>query len=200
MLSLAVAQRVVELGVLGLSQRAIARRLRISRGSVGVILRGTWAGWRRYRAEGPSPNGKPGRCPTCGRLVKLPCLACRLEKTRPERPPQAEQAPTETEELGVDLRGAERARYQRLRRARQALHQATAQPAEGPPPPQTHAEATDRVLTCCARCLWPLTLRIGRQSVTIYDRNTARPVRRCPNCHRLLPRLTPEEIYHHLQH
>ena len=199
MIPLAKAQSILELSEAGLSQRQVAATLKIARGTVRAVLRGTWAGWSRHAAKSPRPaQAKPrlGRCPECGRRVLLPCRACQSARhPAARRPlPVADQADLEPQLTGRPLQ-----RYERLRRARQALHQATAQPAEGPPPPQTDAEATDCVLTCCARCLWPLTVHIG-QSVTIYDRNTARPVRRCPNCHRALPRLTPEEIYHHLQH
>ena len=200
MIPLAKAQSILELSEAGLSQRQVAATLKIARGTVRAVLRGTWAGWSRHAAKSPRPaQAKPrlGRCPECGRRVLLPCRACQSARhPAARRPlPVADQA-----DLEPQLSGRPRQRYERLRRAKQAQAEATAGlPAEAPPAPASSPGQTDRVLTCCARCLWPLTVPIG-QSVTIYDRNTARPVRRCPNCHRQLPRLTPEEIYHHLQH
>ncbi len=72
-----------------MSQRGIARALRVSRGTVGAIALG-----RR-----PDPAARPGgqppglvlpagpaeRCPGCGGMVQMPCLACRLRALRRKR-------------------------------------------------------------------------------------------------------------------
>lgn len=65
-----------------LSQRQIARRTGISRGSVSAIA----SGRRRTRVDrtgrppGGYARGKPVRCPGCGALVQMPCLACWLQE------------------------------------------------------------------------------------------------------------------------
>jgi len=71
-----------------LSQRKIARRLGVSRGTVNAIALGK----RRVRparsGSDPDdfvpPSGPLVRCPICGGLVKAPCLACRV-RARKER-------------------------------------------------------------------------------------------------------------------
>ncbi|MCR4413099.1 MAG: winged helix-turn-helix transcriptional regulator [Thermoguttaceae bacterium] len=67
-----------------LSQRAIARRTGISRGTVAAIASGRRPDYEaRRRAAGieyTPPRGKPVRCPGCGGLVQMPCLACQLRQ------------------------------------------------------------------------------------------------------------------------
>jgi hypothetical protein len=68
-----------------LSQRKIARKVGVSRGTVNAIARGK-------RSSSPTrprvshdylmPAGPPTRCPTCGGLVKMPCLLCRVRELR----------------------------------------------------------------------------------------------------------------------
>jgi IS30 family transposase len=64
------------------SQRAIARRLGVSRGAVQSILR------RQSRLLSPLTRAANGdtaphaRCPGCGAKVKMPCLACYLRKNK----------------------------------------------------------------------------------------------------------------------
>ena len=61
------------------SHREIARRLGISRGTVAAIAHG-----RRGvhgREEPPADvkeSAPPARCPTCGGMVRMPCLVCYL--------------------------------------------------------------------------------------------------------------------------
>lgn len=68
-----------------LSQRAIARRLGVSRGIVQLIAHGR----RRLRREPAEPapvsyGTKRGweRCPECGARVQMPCLLCHLRTAR----------------------------------------------------------------------------------------------------------------------
>lgn len=60
-----------------LSQRDIARLMRVSRSTVAAIARG-----KRPRPEAPvvekRPSGPPQRCPTCGGKVYMPCHLCRI--------------------------------------------------------------------------------------------------------------------------
>jgi hypothetical protein len=80
-----------------LSQREIAKRLGLSRGSVNAIA----SGKRRDRGHRPRqeedafipPTGLPRRCPGCGGLAQMPCLACYIraknEAKRTARPSPA---------------------------------------------------------------------------------------------------------------
>ncbi len=63
---------VLELRRKGLSIRQIVASTGLSRSSISRISRS---------AEGTLLNARPlGRCPTCGAMVRLPCLACSLER------------------------------------------------------------------------------------------------------------------------
>lgn len=65
-----------------MSQRNIAIQMGVSRGTVSSIARGKrpdYEARRRQRGEDfTPPSGLPRRCPGCGRLVQMPCLACRV--------------------------------------------------------------------------------------------------------------------------
>ena len=67
-----------------LSQRQIAGVLGISRGSVGTIAQGQRTHERRADAlfDPTRPLGLPRRCPTCGGLVYLQCLLCRIRRIK----------------------------------------------------------------------------------------------------------------------
>jgi hypothetical protein len=75
--------RLLQLGEL--SQRQIAIRLHVSRGTVNAIATGR----RVLRGNGPLPvrrlsSSRSARCPACGYRVYAPCLICsvRLHKNR----------------------------------------------------------------------------------------------------------------------
>ncbi len=81
MLAEAVVEEIRSLLVAGgLSQRKIARRLGVSRGTVNAISLGRRADYAPPSpAEGecfPFPEGVPRRCPGCGGMVQMPCLLC----------------------------------------------------------------------------------------------------------------------------
>ncbi len=83
MLSVEVVEEIERLLAAGcLSQRGIARRIGVSRGSVNAIAQGKRPDpqTRRPAREDAlvAPGGPPVRCPTCGGMVQMPCLACRL--------------------------------------------------------------------------------------------------------------------------
>ena len=69
-----------------LSQRTIARRMGVSRGTVCAVARGKRTeDFSRIRAAGihfSHPAGRAVRCPDCGGLVQMPCLACYLRRSR----------------------------------------------------------------------------------------------------------------------
>lgn len=72
-----------------LSQRSIAARLGVSRGTVSAIALGKRPDYEaRRRLRGDDlipPSGVPRRCPGCGRRVQMPCLACYLEHRKANR-------------------------------------------------------------------------------------------------------------------
>jgi transcriptional regulator with XRE-family HTH domain len=64
-----------------LSQRKIALTTGVSRGTVNALALGkrVLADRRREAAEEfPPLDGPASRCHTCGAMVRMPCLACRL--------------------------------------------------------------------------------------------------------------------------
>jgi hypothetical protein len=65
----------------GLSQRKIAARLRVSRGTVAAIASGRRGLYGREAGDETSsaltPHSPPERCPHCGYRVYAPCLICR---------------------------------------------------------------------------------------------------------------------------
>ena len=72
-----------------LSQRRIARQVGVSRGTVHAIARGKRTDSRPRKREQDDdfmlPRGPWDRCPTCGGMVQMPCLACRVRAMREER-------------------------------------------------------------------------------------------------------------------
>jgi hypothetical protein len=73
-----------------LSQRDIARRLGVSHGSVNAIALGKRRDGRRpnghpQAADVPAPVGPPRRCPICGGMVLMPCVACAVRALRARR-------------------------------------------------------------------------------------------------------------------
>ena len=110
----------------GLSQRQIARRMGVSRGSVGAIA----SGRRPDYADRPAktedaweqPSGPPERCPGCGGLVFMPCVLCAARKrladvSRPRSPQTTSEA---TVIVGLELRPEHRKRYEKVRARRQS--------------------------------------------------------------------------------
>ncbi len=65
-----------------LSQRKIARKLGVSRGTVHAVAKGKRRlSCRKKEEESPPfrpPTGPYTRCPLCGARVKMPCLACAM--------------------------------------------------------------------------------------------------------------------------
>ena len=64
-----------------LSQRRIARRLGVSRGTVHAIANGKRPDYCTLRHDTDGflpPVGPPRRCPSCGGMVLMPCLLCHV--------------------------------------------------------------------------------------------------------------------------
>ncbi|MEM9658405.1 MAG: helix-turn-helix domain-containing protein [Planctomycetota bacterium] len=70
-----------------LSQRSIAQRLGVSRGTVGAIAAGR-RGIHGRTSDDAAPQRRrvdqpvPARCPTCGGRVYSPCVLCRARRFR----------------------------------------------------------------------------------------------------------------------
>ena len=85
-----IAQAVVEeirhlLDEGAISQRKIARRLGVSRGTVNAIAQGKRPDGMGRRDEAEdflAPVGLPRRCPGCGGMVLMPCLLCHVRAMR----------------------------------------------------------------------------------------------------------------------
>jgi hypothetical protein len=63
-----------------LSQRCIAERLRISRGTVNSLALGRCGSHGRPAATAQPIQVNPSRCPGCRALVYLPCVLCRTRR------------------------------------------------------------------------------------------------------------------------
>ncbi|MFH1924377.1 MAG: helix-turn-helix transcriptional regulator [Planctomycetota bacterium] len=100
------------------SQREIARRAGVSRGSVGAIASGKRRDYDDQSCNGEreldAPTGPPRRCSGCGGMAHVPCRLCHVRKLmaesrikrQPDRPKEA---------LELELSGEQRARYERVR-------------------------------------------------------------------------------------
>lgn len=86
MLSISVVEEIAEHLAEGkLSQRAIARRLGVSRATVSAIVhgkRGLYGRSEEVRMSEPNLLAPPQRCPKCGYRIHLPCLICRTREYR----------------------------------------------------------------------------------------------------------------------
>jgi len=104
------------------SQDEVAAKIGISRTSCQSILRGRG---RHLEAAGrpvePDPDprwdGKPAWCRPCGAWVIMPCIACAARSSAGMAGPRSQPAEPETGPE-IELRGAEAARYQQIRRRR----------------------------------------------------------------------------------
>ncbi len=110
-----------------LSQRKIAKALRVSRGTVGAIASGRRPDYplRRSRESDESslrPTGPPRRCPGCGGMVYLPCRVCQTRESAAvsTKPPIIQRLGPLEVPLGLDLRPADRRRYEEVRARRLA--------------------------------------------------------------------------------
>ncbi len=116
MIPLQVVEEVRRLVAEGtLSLRKIARRVGVSRTTVGKIVSGRHVSFWLPRAEQANcvPTGPRRRCAQCGALVDLPCLACHVRAAWPgarrlRREPAAEP-------LELNLKPEHRLRYEQIR-------------------------------------------------------------------------------------
>jgi transposase-like protein len=86
MLALSIVEEIVRLLKEGRqSQRKIAKRLGVSRGTVSALANGQRGLFGRAREAEETERGPllpPQRCPKCGFFVHLPCLVCRTREYR----------------------------------------------------------------------------------------------------------------------
>lgn len=105
-----------------LSQRAIARRVGVSRNTVAAIARNKRPCYRKAMEqaaqEGQTARRRKGRCPICRSLVVLPCLAC-LVRHLVARGAIRPLPPGPDEPLRLELRPAEWRRYLKIRLRRE---------------------------------------------------------------------------------
>lgn len=107
------------------SQRQIALRLGISRGSVGAIASGQRPDYENLRSgddeePGIDSNAPKVRCGGCGGMVVMPCHACRdrAALAKAKRRPGVEK--TDPDELNLQLRPEHKARCEDVRQGRRA--------------------------------------------------------------------------------
>ena len=105
-----------------LSQRKIACRLGVSRGTVASVALGRRPDYeairrRREQREQPIVPGPVARCRTCGGRVHMPCRLCAVREELAARPRRIrDRRPLEP--LGLELHGDARARYEAVHRER----------------------------------------------------------------------------------
>ena len=111
-------QRLLIAGIGGepLSHRKIARMMGVSRSTVNLIA----SGQRRLKMPREpdliqdAASGPVRRCPVHGTLVRMPCLACKIEAlSRRYRRPNPERGDSM---IRLELHGGERLRYEQVRR------------------------------------------------------------------------------------
>lgn len=119
-----------------LSQRRIARRLGISRNTVGAIAGGQRPDHDSLRRGGEEvppaeSSGPPQRCPGCGGLVYLPCRLCQVRSATARSTKSSGQprfVPPE-EPLELSLNREHRRRYEQVRAGRLAGELASSGPS-----------------------------------------------------------------------
>lgn len=99
-----------------LSQRKIALRTGISRGTIHAIASGKRPDYPVHEPtpEEDEPIGPPERCPTCGGMVYMPCRLCKTrEKIDEQRKVAGRHIPPD-DSLRLELRPEHRARYEEV--------------------------------------------------------------------------------------
>jgi len=111
-LSDAVVEAVQDLLDDGYSQRAVAEMVRVSRGFVSTVASGKRVASSESQrpTELSSPSGRQVRCPGCGGLVQLPCVACRTRATTTHRTPPGD----DVDAAALQLVDGCRARYEAI--------------------------------------------------------------------------------------
>ena len=101
-----------------LSQRKIAKVMKVSRGTVAAVAHGKrHPRDPRAKSQDEGPTGPARRCPGCGGMAATPCLACRIRELSPHLTNRYPDT-TAHEPLRLELVGGDRARYEEIRRKR----------------------------------------------------------------------------------
>jgi hypothetical protein len=161
MLAPAIVEKVCRLVNEGeLSQRKIARLMRISRGTVGRIAAGKrpdYAAIRQRRTDQQSdlPLGPLSRCDDCGATVYLPCRACATRATMADRSaPQVFRLFMQKDEpVGLNLKAEDLARYEEVRRQRELAEQTAAIPTDAYDTDEPSSESYELTLTALCDAL-----------------------------------------------
>ncbi len=99
-----------------MSQRQIAQCLQVWRGTVAGIADGTRPAGGDAGPDDPLRTAAPPqRCPGCGGLVTMPCLACYTRARQPRRPRPAPCPYENNARIELGLLGPHRVRYEQLR-------------------------------------------------------------------------------------
>jgi len=128
--TIAEAERLLAAG--GLSHRAVAQSIGISRGTVARVAAGTWTEPERRKRhrrpqgeggkdgfQGPDLSKPKRRCAVCGATIYPPCQKCQLDRELKRVLGSARPRPFETRgdyPLPLELRGEARERYEALHR------------------------------------------------------------------------------------
>ena len=122
MLSTAIQKKILLMAACGDSYRTIANSLHVGRTAVAKVAK---RGYVMRPARRFSFHEKSrGRCPVCGVVVPLPCLACQIRRLQNDPPEAMETVDVESDapdSLNLDLRGDDLARYLEIRNSRYAL-------------------------------------------------------------------------------
>ena len=101
-----------------LSQRKIAKAMKVSRGTVAAVSGG------KRRPHYPRPEeadehltGPVRRCGGCGSMAAMPCRACRIRRLKSQSP-KPDRLDTRNVPLRLDLADKDRIRYEEIRRQR----------------------------------------------------------------------------------
>ncbi len=124
------------LAVGGLSQRKIAERMGVCRGTVHAIASGRRPDYEPLpRTDDDEESAGPAaRCPGCGGMVYLPCRLCRMRRTLAQKLRVAPRgrAIEPFQPADLDLRPDHRARYEEVRTGRCANNDHVTQQQVGP--------------------------------------------------------------------
>ncbi len=123
-----------------LSQRRIARLMKVSRGTVGAVASGKRPDYKKRRPNADSmPTGPPRRCPDCGGMVLMPCHGCQTRRTmaarddplrRPLRRSLRRRHAMFDKPFGLELHGNHQVRYEDVRLCRLLLAGAEETPSD----------------------------------------------------------------------
>ena len=103
-----------------LSQRKIAQRVGICRGTVLKIAAGKRPDYHLLRPPGDESQqacGPPSRCPDCGGMVYPPCRLCRARRLAASLRPRRFPRRANMEPLGLQLKEEHQRRYEEVRAA-----------------------------------------------------------------------------------